>query len=247
MISEAKFLAKQPFRARGVAELEQHVGAVRAEIEARLRPAAPVRILELGCGYGSVLLELAAAYGESVALTGQNREPRDGDAAMLERNAAHRGIVLRPDRPRPRIVHGDVAGGLPFASGSFDLVVSQVAWLYFGNKIGVIREVMRVLAPGGVARIDADELRPGLPVELARLVEIWESGRLVPLAEYLARFGGSLAAAPDGHYLRFGPAEGFGSDLDLVAELDLNALHRHWDGIKCVYRVRERPPGRGSG
>jgi SAM-dependent methyltransferase len=233
---EAHYRAKLAYRARGVQDLERRVGDVITEIDARLARQDVVRILELGCGYGTALLELRARYGGRVELHGVNREYGDGNLPILQRNAAERGLD-GGDAPWPAIAFADVAHGLPFADDRFDLVVSQVAWLYFGNKIGVIREAMRVLREDGLAKVDADELRAGLPAEYARLVEIWQDGVLIPFGEYLRRFGMALADAPEGHYLRFGKSIAFGCDLVPVAQIDLSALHEHWDGVKCVYSV----------
>lgn len=235
---ELHYRDKLRHRGRGLRELERHVGSVCATIEERLERRDVVRILELGCGYGSALLELRARYGSRVDLCGINRAPGDGDRAILLRNAADRDLGVddsAPDKALPAIAYADVATGLPYTNETFDLVVSQVAWLYFGNKIGVLREVLRVLAPDGLAKIDADELYPGLPAEYARLVEIWQDGRLIPFGEYVRRFGMALVPAPDGEYLQFGRADGFGDDLVAVFEADLSRVHEHWDGIKCVY------------
>jgi SAM-dependent methyltransferase len=232
---EEHYRAKLAHRARGVQDLEQRVGDVTAEIDARLARQDVVRVLELGCGYGTALLELRARYGRRIELHGVNREHGDGNLTILQRNAAERGLD-GGDAPWPAIAYADVAQGLPFADDLFDLIVSQVAWLYFGNKIGVIREAMRVLRDDGLAKIDADEVRAGLPAEYARLVEIWQDGVLVPFGEYLRRFGMALADAPEGHYLQFGKSIAFGRDLVPVAQIDLSALHEHWDGVKCVYR-----------
>lgn len=246
------YRAKQRHRARGVDDLERRVGPVIAEIDARLARRDVVRVLELGCGYGTALLELRARYGDRVDLHGVNRLPGDGDRAILLRNAAERGLTGNgklADCAWPSLVHADVAAGLPFPDDAFDLVVSQVAWLYFGNKITVLRDVMRVLRDDGIAKIDADEVRTELPAEYARLVEIWEDRRLLPFGDYLRRFGMGFAAAPEGEYLRLGKAATFGDDLRRVFEIDLAALHAHWDGIKCVYacsgdraRIRRRRP-----
>ena len=196
-------------------------------------------MLELGCGYGTVLLELRQRYGRASSCTDQPR-PADGDAAIFVRNGLERGLIA-PDAPPvqrlPAIRYADVADGLPFDDGTFDLVYSQVAWLYFGNKAQVLREVSRVLREDGLAKIDADELVPGLPPEYQRLVEIWQAGRLVPFGDYLRRYGMALVPAAEGEYLRFGKSPRFAEDLELVLEIDLAAIHSHWDGIKCVYRV----------
>jgi SAM-dependent methyltransferase len=229
-----------PFRARGHAELVALVGGIYAEIDERLARAGVVRVLELGCGYGTALLELWQRYGSQVEIHGMNRRRGDGDADILMKNGVERGLILPGmplPRPLPAISYGDVADGLPFADGHFDLVYSQVAWLYFPDKVAVLRDVNRVLAPDGLAKIDADELRPALPPEYGRLVEIWQGGRLVPFAEYLRRFGMDFAAAPDGEYLRFGKVARFGEDLELVLQIDLSGIHPHWDGVKCVYRL----------
>jgi SAM-dependent methyltransferase len=238
MIRDEHYRAKQRHRGRGVADLERAVGGVCGDIDARLARQDVVRILELGCGYGTALLELRARYGAHVELHGVNRAPHDGNREILLRNAADRGLAVddaAPERLLPAITHADVASGLPFANDAFDLVVSQVAWMYFGNKVRVLREVMRVLRADGLARIDADEIAPRLPAEYARLVEIWRDGRLVPFADYLARFGLGFAAAPEGTYLRIEKRGAFGDDLALRFEIDTSRIHSHWDGIKCVY------------
>lgn len=237
MISDARYREKQAHRGRGLADAERLIGGVSSEIDGILARRRPARVLEIGCGFGTALLELRARYGERVELHGLNREAREGNREILLRNAAERGLDV--GGALPALHHGDVADGLPFPNAAFDLVYSQVAWMYFGNKIAVLREIQRVLADDGLAKIDVDELRPGLPAEYARLVEIWEAGRLLPLGDYAQRFGMALAPAPEGEYLRFAKCPGFGDDLELVQEIDLTRLCADWDGIKCVYRATE--------
>ena len=240
MIRDPHYRAKLPFRARGHAELSELVGGVFADIEDRLGRKEVVRVLELGCGYGTVLLELKRRFGLRVELHGINRQRGDGDAEILLRNGIERGLIA-PDSTvadaLPAITYVDVAGGLPFDDSRFDIVYSQVAWLYFANKVAVLRDVSRVLCNDGLAKIDADELRLGLPPEYQRLVEIWDDGQLLPFGDYLRRFGMALVPAAEGEYLRFGKSPRFGADLELVFEVDLSTLHAHWDGIKCVYRL----------
>ncbi len=240
MIRDQHYWAKLPFRARGHAQLVERIGGVFADIDQRLERNDVVRVLELGCGYGTVLLELQRRYGRRVELSGINREPGDGDADILLRNGIEHGLIAA-DAPLttalPVVTYADVALGLPFDDESFDIVYSQVAWLYFANKVAVLREVSRVLRDDGLAKIDADELRPGLPNEYKRLVEIWQDGRLIPFGDYLRRFSMVFAPAPDGEYLRFGKSPRFGQDLQLVLQVDLSELHAHWDGVKCVYRL----------
>ena len=130
-----------------------------------------------------------------------------------------------------------MADGLPYPDASFDLVYSQVAWLYFANKVGVLREVIRVLRDDGLAKIDADELRPELPDEYRRLIEVWQDGRLVPFGDYLRRYGMAFEPAAEGEYMRIGKSAHFGEDLQLVFQVDLGEICARWNGVKCVYRV----------
>lgn len=247
MIQDARYVAKMSFRTRGHDDLVKRVGGIFAEIDERLGKRDVVRVLELGCGFGTLLLELRQRYGRRVEAVGFNRRPRDGDEEAMRRNGIERGLIpvdAPATDPLPTIVFGDVAEGLPFPDASFDLVVSQVAWLYFGDKIGVLREVIRVLRDDGLAKIDADELRHDLPPEYARLVEIWDDGRLVPFGEYLKRYGMGFEPAPEGEYLRIVKAPRFGDDLALVLQVDTGEIVPLWSGVKCVYR---RVPARFAG
>lgn len=242
MIREETFRRKLRWRGRGRGDLERLVGGIFPEIEACLARHAPVRILELGCGYGTALLDLRVRYGEQVALHGLNRVRHDGDPEVLLHNARERGLLAAGATPAtgwlPTLHYADVAAGLPFPDAAFDVVYSQVAWLYFANKIAVLQEVMRILAPGGIAKIDVDEVRRDLPPEYARLVEIWEHGTLLPFGTYAGRHGVALMPADEGEYLAFGRSPTFGTDLEPVLEIDLGRVNEHWDGIKCVYRTR---------
>ena len=91
MIRDAHYREKLAFRARGLRDLERLVGGVCEEIDARLTRAPTVRVLELGCVYGTALLELHARYGERVALHGVNRAPEDGDESILLREVVPEG------------------------------------------------------------------------------------------------------------------------------------------------------------
>ena len=191
-MQDARYVSKFAFRTRGHDDLVLRVGGVFAEIDERLARRDVVDVLELGCGFGTALLDLRARYGRRARLFGMNRRARDGDAEAMWRNGVERGLIV-PDAtltvPLPTIAFADVADGLPFAADTFDVVYSQVAWLYFGNKVRVMQEVIRVLRDDGIAKIDADEIRDDLPPEHQRLVEIRDDARPVPFGDYLREYG----------------------------------------------------------
>ena len=81
------------------------------------------------------------------------RRDQSGSRAAAERNAAAEGV-----RDRVELADAD-ARELPFASASFDLVVSSLALSNIREADGraeALREAVRVLRPGGRLRIVDD-------------------------------------------------------------------------------------------
>jgi ubiquinone/menaquinone biosynthesis C-methylase UbiE len=94
------------------------------------------RILDLACGYG----------GKSVAYHKYGPE-------MLCGVDIEHGVlkVARDSAPDVAAFAGADAGKLPFADGTFDVVVSDDGFDHFKETGEVLREIVRVLKPGGVA------------------------------------------------------------------------------------------------
>jgi ubiquinone/menaquinone biosynthesis C-methylase UbiE len=111
----------------------------------RARPFGPSdRILDLGCGTGIVARILRGRLGGGARLTGL-----DINAPMLAKAA---GIA-----PDIEWREGN-ACALPFADGSFDVVLSQQMLQFVPDREAAVREIRRVLAPGG--RLIASTWRP---------------------------------------------------------------------------------------
>lgn len=117
------------------------------------------RVLDVGCGTGALTLAAADLAGPKGSVAGLDASPE-----ML--------AVARRKTARIEWIEGR-AEALPLPSGGFDAVVSQFALMFFEDRAGALREMMRVMVPGGhlaVAVCDAIENSPGYAV-LANLLE----------------------------------------------------------------------------
>jgi SAM-dependent methyltransferase len=103
------------------------------------------RVLELGCGTGRSLLRRGPNAAAPLITVGL-----DFSEGMLQL-----AKQARPDAPFVR------AGAQqpPFASDSFDLVYSHLAFHHFPNKRHVAKEAFRLLRPGGAFAVVTDDPR----------------------------------------------------------------------------------------
>ncbi len=109
--------------------------------------------LDLGCGTGRVLVELAGALDRGFVV-GIDRW-RKADQFPNGPEIARRNLVDLSPPGRWAVISGDGLS-LPFRSGSFTLVVSNLMLHNVHGahgKFQVLREIARVLAPGGLVII----------------------------------------------------------------------------------------------
>jgi SAM-dependent methyltransferase len=120
-----------------------------------LRPGE--RMLDLGCGFGRHAFEAARRGAEVVALDAGQDEV-EGVVAMF--NAMEFEGELVPDAPAAA-VQGD-ALHLPFADGSFDRVICSEVLEHIPDDLGAMRELTRVLRPGGTMAVTVPRFGPEL-------------------------------------------------------------------------------------
>ena len=125
---------------------EQHERQDRALAglaEAALSLAAPQpgeRVLDIGCGAGTTVLELAARVGPSGHVMGADIS-QQSIARACERIAA---AGLR----QAEAICADVASH-QFGPGSFDLVFSRLGVMFFNDRAGAFANVHRAMKPAG--------------------------------------------------------------------------------------------------
>jgi ubiquinone/menaquinone biosynthesis C-methylase UbiE len=123
---------------------------VVADVDAAGLPAGAV-VLDVGTGPGIVPRTIAAAHPELVL------EGIDLSKEMIERATAATAAAATAAPVRFQVA--DVAA-LPFEDGSIDLVVSSISLHHWADPAAGLRDVVRVLRPGGQAWIY--DFRPAL-------------------------------------------------------------------------------------
>jgi SAM-dependent methyltransferase len=141
---------------------ELFVPALFGEWAPRVADAAQIgrgqRVLDLACGTGVLAREAASRVGPTGAVTGL--DPNQGMLAVAKRLAP--GVDW----------HQGTAESLPFPDASFDAVISQFGLMFFADRLQALREMRRVLTPGGrvaVAVWDSIENIPAYASEVALL------------------------------------------------------------------------------
>ena len=135
------------YDAQFVPALFAHWGPIIAA-EAEVREGD--RVLDVACGTGALTTTVADIVGPAGSVAGLDANPE-----ML--------AVARRKPVQIEWLEGK-AEALPLPDESFDAVVSQFGFMFFNDKPQALREMMRVLKPGGrlaVAVCDAIENSPG--------------------------------------------------------------------------------------
>jgi ubiquinone/menaquinone biosynthesis C-methylase UbiE len=116
------------------------------------------RVLDVACGTGVLACAAHERVGAGGAVVGL--DPNEQMLAVARRKST--GVEWKSGR----------AESLPFPDASFDRVVSQFGFMFFEDRPAALREMMRVLRPGGrlaLAVCDALDHSPGYAV-LAELL-----------------------------------------------------------------------------
>lgn len=114
-------------------------GPLAEDLVAAAAPVPGERVLDVGCGTGIVARLAASRVGPSGVVAGA--DVTEGMLAVA-RTAASAGDT-------PVQWYETAAEAMPLPDAAFDIVFCQVALQFFQDKAAAVREMHRVLAPGG--------------------------------------------------------------------------------------------------
>jgi SAM-dependent methyltransferase len=142
--------------------VESFAGVANPWALGRLEPGE--RVLDLGSGAGTDSLIAAQMVGERGRVTGIDMTPEM--LAKAARAATEMGVV------NVEFVEAE-AERLPFADGSFDVVISNGVIDLVPDKDAVFSEIFRVLAPGGRIQIADVTIQNPVSDEGRRNIDLW--------------------------------------------------------------------------
>jgi len=247
----------------------RHSRVVEETLDELLSLGRPLRVLEVGFGRGRALVELAWTFRASdVEFFGVDLErtrpvTQSEDLRLVAREF---DIIPAGELEGFRVPSLDFydAQDLRFEDETFDLVYTAVTMRFMPRKADFLREVCRVLRPGGRALLHVGESGwryPQGPVSgdatvtpyRSRLVLV-HGGELIPLPAYLELVGGTrfrLRCARTGRCTilveKLAPGR---LEMDLVKDEKLSCPMEALpftesdgqpdDGYRSVYRISDR-------
>jgi SAM-dependent methyltransferase len=124
-----------------------------------------MRVLDVGCGPGSITLGLAEVIAPGPAI-GVDFQPSQVERSRAQ--AGQRGVAN---------ALFEVANvyELPFPDGSFDAVLAHTLLMGLREPVRALREMRRVLRPGGIVGVRDPDLGADLLVPATPLWERWRA------------------------------------------------------------------------
>jgi arsenite methyltransferase len=199
-----------------------------------------LQVLDIGCGTGFPLIELAGRLGDTCRIAGV--DPWRTALHRARRKAAERELS------NAWFVEGDAAS-LPFADGRFDLIVSNLGVNNFEKPEQVVGECRRVCRPSGKLALTSNlqgHMRELYEIFAATLEELGDAEALEGLPRHIAHRATveRLRALLEGSGFRVTRVETIQESMRFT---DGSALLNHWfvklgfrDGWKGVIRPERR-------
>jgi SAM-dependent methyltransferase len=138
---------RSPYRLR-LARYKEAASAI-ARFLGEPKRTAPMQLLDVGVGSGRLLRYLEA-------------EGADGALRLhgIDLDPLRLAQLYKPDRWL--LARADVEAGLPYADGCFDIVVCEQVLEHLSRPQAVMRDIRRVLRPGGLLVAGVPTFPPGI-------------------------------------------------------------------------------------
>jgi SAM-dependent methyltransferase len=185
---------------------------LQSSIRERLAGGGPVSVLEVGCGEGVALIELALCFRNAPvrfhAINKERGEPLGCTEDLVRVALRHRLVPAEELRTLalPALSFYD-ATRLRFADNEIDVIYSSSVLRYIPDKAQFIEEVCRVLKPGGIALLRLSSGGWKYPYSLAD-----RRGTLTPYPSRLVLQYGNELIPLDVYFRRF-PRDGYQIDF----------------------------------
>jgi SAM-dependent methyltransferase len=148
------------------------------------RAATPRRVLDLATGGGHTALAFSAFARELTAFDVTEPMLRAARSLLGERGVTH-----------ARFVTGDVAR-LPFIEGAFEVVTCRLAAHHFADLGPAVREIQRVLRPGGTLLVE--DILGHDDAELAAFSPRWNAAAMPHTSAPIGLWSGRRCCAGPG-------------------------------------------------
>jgi len=146
------------------ARMDRAVAALTKELLDLAAPLLGERVLDIGCGPGTTVLELARRVGPGGHVLGA--DVSEASVARARERIAAAGLRQAEAIVADASVH-------PFAPDSFELAFSCFGIMFFSDPVATFENVRRAMRPGGrlalaVFRAASATLWPNAPLEAVR-------------------------------------------------------------------------------
>lgn len=221
-------------RASGLKESKGRIGDITKNIKELLKKKKRIKILEIGAGYGTTLLELKTIFRKKIETFRTNYE-KDWNQKLTNEYALSQDFSK--DKIPKIYIKIDAGKKLPFRNKSFDFVFCQATMQYIIDRALFIEEVNRILTNQGIAVLELQEYRSDHPKKYENLIEVWNNDKKIDFLKYLKKFKNiriKKSKDRDWHYIIMRKAKKLDLSLKLIRYVDLEKDFGLW-GKKVIY------------
>lgn len=227
-------------RSRGLKEAKNIVCDIEKEVKVLLKNKKKIKILEVGCGYGKLLLELKKIFGDRVSTFGINKE-KTWNLTLIKKFAVAEKIFSKEEVTKnlPRLYLLDVDKKFPFKDNSFDLVFSVRTIQYISNKAKFLENLNRIVNPSGIVITDIQDGSKDKPLEFRHRWEILAKNKKISIYQLLSKEKSVHLSKergnPQDKYLKMKKDPKFRLNLKFISSFNLHNINPDWWGTKSVF------------